>query len=292
MAAHDETQICLIQNDTPDPFSQDRVNLYNVGAYPTIVSNGISDAWPESCWEADYQVNTAIESPLTISIHENGPGDFTVHFEAEEDVIGAGFYMAATLSEEVHGVGGMVLLPHHVKVYMTPSSTGEPFTLLAGESIDITHTFTVESDWDYEAMGVAAWVARPGGTSVTPCTQGFPLIANEVFQSRWVPTSDLAAVEENLISEAPSLQVYPNPGTGQRTIRYHLPAFGRAQMGVYDAQGRLVEKLAVLNEAGSHSFTWSPAQRPNGQTGSHTGVQFIRLEYDGKVITKELLQIR
>ena len=197
MNAHNETEICLIQNDYDDPFNQARVDFYGIFAWPTVVGNGVSDAWPLSCLEDDYAAHDAIPSPLTIAIMENGMGDFTACIQAEETVTDASFFMVATLDEEVRSSAGMSRLPHHVKVHMTPPQTGDPFTLLAGETIYINHTFTVQPDWDYEAMGVAAWVSRPGGTNPSPCPYGDIPIKNEVLQSRWVATATHTAVEQS-----------------------------------------------------------------------------------------------
>jgi len=195
MNLHEENEICMIQNDWDDSFNEARVNFMGIVAWPTVVGNGVADCWPIDCLEGDYQANAAIPSPLTISITENGVGDFTAHITAEEDVTGADFFMVATLDEYVPAYNGMSHLPHHVKVYMTPL-TGDPFELMAGESIDISHSFEIQPDWAYSEMGVAAWISRPGGTNISPCPYGSVGNRNEVLQSRWVATTFSTPVEE------------------------------------------------------------------------------------------------
>jgi hypothetical protein len=198
MNTHGPHEICMIQNDYVDPFNDARVSFYGVYAWPTVVGNGVSDAWPLDCLEGDYQAHDAIPSPLTLTIAENGIGDFTVHMMAEEDVTDAAFFMVATLDEYVPCFGGgMSHLPHHVKLHMTPPLTGDPFTLLAGESVSINHTFTVQPGWNYADMGVAAWVSKPGGTNPSPCPYGNISVMNQVQQSRWVATTLYTAVEES-----------------------------------------------------------------------------------------------
>jgi len=130
---------------------------------------------------------------------------------------------------------------------------------------------------------------------VSPCTGGFPLTKNEVLQSRWVSTtSGTSAAEEVSWDQigSPRLDVFPNPGVGQRTITYTLPHAGRAQLGLYDAQGRLIEQLAIKGDAGSHSITWVPSQTRDSRSVSPGGVCFVRLDFDGQILTKELLLIR
>ena len=134
MNMHDENEICLIQIDYDDPFNSARVDWYGVAAWPTVVGNGVNDVWPLDCFEQDLAAHSAIPSPLSIFIEEIGVGEFTATVVAEETVMGASFFMVATLDEEVPGADGMSHLPHHVKVFMTPT-TGDPFTIMAGNSV-------------------------------------------------------------------------------------------------------------------------------------------------------------
>ncbi len=202
--AHDDEEICLIQNDYDDSFNDARVAFYGVGAWPTIVGNGLSDAWPVDCLEGDYEANAATSSPLTIFISEEGVGQFTAHITAEENVAGASFFMVATLAEDVPSSSGTSYLPRHVKTYMTPL-TGDPFTLAAGNSVEISYSFEVQAEWDYDLMGVAAWVSQPGGTNLSPCPYGDIAIKNEVLQSKWVQASGPVRVEHKSWSSVKSL---------------------------------------------------------------------------------------
>ncbi len=195
MTQHDESEICLIQIDYNDSFNTDRVNFYGVGAWPTIAGNGVNDVWPVSCMEADYEANVAIPSPLMILLSEEGFGIFTATITAEENIVGASFFMAVTLDEEVPSATGMSRLPHHVKTFLTPTS-GDSFTLMAGESVDISYTFEVQPEWDYSLMGVAAWVSQSGGVNNSPdCSYGDLANKNEVLNSRWAPTGNTVTTD-------------------------------------------------------------------------------------------------
>ena len=49
----------------------------------------------------------------------------------------------------------------------------------------------------------------------------------------------------------------PNPFVQTTSVRYGLPVSGRAELGVYTVQGRLVRRLVSgLVEAGEHVATW------------------------------------
>jgi hypothetical protein len=205
MDMHDESEICLIQNDYDDPFNEARVDFYGINAWPTVVGNGLSDAWPLACLEDDYQAHDATPSPLTIMITENGVGDFTVEIMAEQTVTDAAFFMVVTLDEDVPGAEGLTHLPHHVKLHLTLPNIGDPFSLMAGETAEINRTFDIDPGWDYDLMGVAAWVSRSGGTNPSPCPYGDISVKNEVLQSRWVPAGGSVAIEPTTWSHVKSL---------------------------------------------------------------------------------------
>jgi hypothetical protein len=293
MNQHDESEICLIQNDYADPFNNERVSFYGISAWPTVVGNGLSDAWPISCLEGDYQAHDAIPSPLTIDITEQGVGEFTAHIAAEEDVIDAAFFMVATLDEDVPSNDGMSHLPHHVKVHMTPPATGDPFTLLAGEEVEISHAFVVQPEWNYNLMGVAAWVSRPGGTNPSPCAYGDIGIKNEVLQSRWVPVEASADVENTTrLVGLYDLKVAPDPFTRQTTVTYELRKAASVSLQVYDLAGRLVDELVVgeSRPAGRYSVVWDGRDRDGRLVPS--GAYFGRLQAGGYAKTMRMVLIR
>jgi len=204
MAAHDASEVCVIQIDYNDSFNSDRVDFYGVSAWPTIAGNGLADVWPIDCIEEDYEVNAAVPSPLSLMITEDGMGSYTAHITAEEDVVGASFYMVVTLDEWVPGAEGMSHLPHHVKQFLT-STTGDAFTLMAGETVAINHTFEMQPGWDFDLMGVAAWVSRSGGTNISPCPYGSLPNGNEVLQARWVPAANVTRTETTSWSHLKSM---------------------------------------------------------------------------------------
>jgi len=292
MEQHDETEVCFVQNDYDDSFNPDRVAFFGVGAWPTIVGNGLSDVWPIDCIEGDYAAHDAFSSPLTIDITEQGMGTFTVHIYAEEDVVDADFFMVATLDEEVQGASGMSRLPHHVKVHMTPPRFGDPFTLMAGESVDIHHSFTVEPGWDYGLMGVAAWVSRPGGVNPSPCAYGDISIKNETLQSRWVPTSPTAVDEVQPLAGGVRIAgAFPNPFNPKTTIRFDVGESQRVRLSIHDISGREISVLAdrIYGE-GEHSMVWEGRNREGGIVSS--GVYFVKVEGEDHFETKKLMLLK
>jgi hypothetical protein len=295
MNLHDESEICFIQNDYDDSFNMARVSFYNIIAWPTVVGNGVTDTWPLDCFEGDLAAHAAIPSPLVLTISEQGAGQFTAHITAEEDVVDAAFFMVATLDEWVPSAEGMSHLPHHVKIHMTPPETGDAFTLLEGESVDISHSFTVQPDWDYSLMGVAAWVSRLGGTNPSPCPTGDIPIKNEVFQSRWVPATHVTSVENptsGTIESRYRLSAAPNPFNPQTTVSFELPRAAMVSLQVYDLAGRLVSELMAGESlpAGRHAEAWDGRDRQGRQLSS--GIYLCRLEAGGHSETMRMVLIR
>jgi hypothetical protein len=87
-----------------------------------------------------------------------------------------------------------------------------------------------------------------------------------------------------------SLGPWANPVVTDATLRFALPAPGRAQLELLDLQGRVVETLLDENlAAGEHLVQWSPAHA-KGPIGS--GVYVARLKIGGKRITRRLIVIK
>ena len=207
-----------MQYDSGDGLWEVRTDYYGIVLMPTVCGDGMSDVWPVSWLEEDYQAHAALPAPLRISLHEEGEGQFRAHIYAEEDVEHAVFTMVAVEDDDVPANGGGTShLPYHARVFMT-AATGDAFEIAAGESTDITHTFTVDPSWDYDQMGVACWVQKPGGTNPSPQPYGDVPIKNEVLQSAFV-----AAISVSVMS--PSRATTTSPGFRMHSAR--MPSAAR-----------------------------------------------------------------
>ena len=184
---YSSNEITWVGYTNSDPFYSSRISYYGVTAVPTICGNGTSDVWPctQATMTADYDAHNALASPLSISLIENGIGDFTAHIVAEQAVGNARFVMVATEDDTVPGYGGsQTHLPFHARVFLT-AVQGDDFSIGAGESVDIQRTFTVNQGWYYEKMGVACWVQITGGTNPSPSSD-IPTL-HQVLQSAFRP---------------------------------------------------------------------------------------------------------
>jgi hypothetical protein len=241
---------------------------------PTVCGQGMTDVWPLSWLEPDYQAHAALPAPLRISLREDAVGQFTAHIVAEEDVTGAVLTMAAVEDDHVPANGGGTShLPYHARVFLT-SATGDAFEIAAGESTDITKLFTVDPSWDYGKMGVACWVQRPGGTNPSPAPLDVP-VRNEVLQSAFVPTM-ASGVDASAASGLSLLPPSPNPFVETATLAFEVPSAGRVTLDVFDVAGRRVARVLDAEVGpGAHAARWDgldSARRPCA-----AGVYFVRL---------------
>ncbi len=78
----------------------------------------------------------------------------------------------------------------------------------------------------------------------------------------------LAQVKEVQVNGEPSLQLaaFPNPFEQSTTIKYFLPANGKVNLWVTDAQGKVVGQLLRDEDqsAGEHNMEWTPASLSDG----------------------------
>ena len=75
---------------------------------------------------------------------------------------------------------------------------------------------------------------------------------------------------------------YPNPFSGETTIRYILPHAAPVRLEIFDLLGRTVESYAAEQAAGAHSLTWI-ADRFS------PGIYFCRIEAGGFVQSRKML---
>lgn len=288
---HTRDEVVLVQYDDGDGFWDPRTTYYGIGAMPTVCGDGMSDVWPLSWLEQDYQAHAALPAPLRISLHEEGVGQFTAHIVAEENVTHAVIVMAAVEDDYVAANGGQTShLQYHARAFMT-SVYGDAFEIAAGESTDITKTFTVDPSWDYSKMGVACWVQKPGGVNPSPQPYGDVPIKNEVLQAAFITTM-MTGVDEPVVDRIALLPPRPNPFTETAALAFEIPRPGRVTLEIFDVAGRRVARIVDAEyPAGAHSARWDG--RDSAGRRCAAGVYLARLEHgDGQSAVGKLVKVR
>ena len=108
---------------------------------------------------------------------------------------------------------------------------------------------------------------------------------NSYTEVRIQTSSTVAArmIEESLSSKE-TLASFPNPFHKTNTITYYLEKESQVQLGVYDIMGKRVAVLVNGHvTAGSHRTFFNAQQLA-------AGVYWLRLVYNGKVITKSIIK--
>jgi len=101
--------------------------------------------------------------------------------------------------------------------------------------------------------------------------------------------------EPDFIEDLPSINalvaVYPNPLNPQTTITFTLGRDGRAEIGVYDLTGRLVNVLADhIYTVGDYSVVWDG--KDTGGREAPSGSYIVRLETESCVEAQKISLIR
>jgi len=87
------------------------------------------------------------------------------------------------------------------------------------------------------------------------------------------------------------LGAVPNPFNPATTIRYALPAAGRADLRLYDVQGRLIRKLvSEVHPGGLHEARWDGYDNSGRAVAS--GTYFARLRFGDQSREKSLVLVR
>ena len=87
-----------------------------------------------------------------------------------------------------------------------------------------------------------------------------------VVGGKEVPQTQKASINNALQAEiAESLKAFPNPFNSEINIGFVLPEEARTEVSIFDANGRLVKRVAQeVLPAGSHRFAWDSGQVPSG----------------------------
>lgn len=110
----------------------------------------------------------------------------------------------------------------------------------------------------------------------------------------WMYSSDAAVA-----AVAPGVQPipltmsspFPNPTTGDATIRYRLSHGAAPVLRVHDAAGRAVREIALpLQPAGEHEYRWDGRLTSGGKAAP--GVYWLELDADGVTQTRRVVRLR
>ncbi|HKA24817.1 MAG TPA: FlgD immunoglobulin-like domain containing protein [Candidatus Eisenbacteria bacterium] len=135
-------------------------------------------------------------------------------------------------------------------------------------------------------QGDPALVATSGGGAIVSWTDTRNAVDTDIFAMQILEagTVDAPPVTPALLAFAP---LSPNPARGLITLRFSLPRAARANLAIYDVEGRRVRQLASgVRAPGQQSVPWD-GRDDNGRP-VHAGVYFARLEAEGRAVTAKL----
>lgn len=101
----------------------------------------------------------------------------------------------------------------------------------------------------------------------------------------WSYTIPFSAADENpAVPNTFSLeQNFPNPFNPSTRILFSIGQTGTAQLSMYNVVGELIDRINLFLEEGSYSVDWN--------SKGAAGILFYSLEFDGKRITKKMVQL-
>lgn len=139
----------------------------------------------------------------------------------------------------------------HLRILITYEGAGQHLAQ-AVETIEAVNKISAATSVDYQA-----------GRSVT-LLPGFEAKTNSVFTAAIKPVFRGGTVAT---SEVPlKLTAFPNPFDQATTIEYYLPADGKVNLWVTDAQGKVIGQLVQDEQqsAGKHQIEWKPQSLASG----------------------------
>jgi len=124
---------------------------------------------------------------------------------------------------------------------------------------------------------------------------GVPAITLAAVDARDLANHPVSGIELTNATAAPLETVLlapaPNPARGDALVTFTLAHAGRATLGVYAVNGRLVRTLADgLQPAGVYHVTWD-GRSTDGRMAA-AGVYYLRLSADGRLSNRSLVLLR
>lgn len=207
------------------------------------------------------------------------PPEVVFALEREDDLfdsltIKPGFNTVLSVGDSVGGAGVLGIISLLVE------NAGSPAYRLDFEGISRTDSYSIDPDstcWIRPALFRMIFRVLKDGASIDS--------AEWVAIVRQVPLSARNGDEAGCTS-SPAVCSYPNPFNPTTIIRYTLPGKGVTSIKIYDAVGREVESLVnEMQDAGVYEV------RHDGSSLS-SGVYFMRMDYNGRVITDKMVLMR
>lgn len=88
-----------------------------------------------------------------------------------------------------------------------------------------------------------------------------------------------------------TMSAAPNPFNPETTIRFDLPRKGDVDIEVYNVRGQRLKTIFHRTlEAGQHSVVWQGDNAVGVPLSS--GVYFVRLSFDGRIVMRKLLMLK
>ncbi len=252
-------------------------SFYGTGYTPSLFSDGnfAQAGWNQTaCINA---INSSLAEPSYLSIDASTAGDATsgtvfYNITAEQDLASVGMVrlISVLVESDVEGGAGwggyssqtMRWLPRMSPVGVTGVQL--EFEGPYPQTISLQGEYTIDSDWDYDNMGLVTFVIDYSDKSVFNASY---------YQS----LSDILGIEGSELDL--NLSVGPNPSTGNFSVNAVLPGNSTGTVEVFNIAGRMVASGSV-NEMQSVSV-------------DESGLYLVRLSTsDGMSTTESVAVIR
>lgn len=279
-----------------NPVSLERIDYYNIGAYPTVVFDGTTQLVGGSpgmyyAYRLQMESDFATKVPVDIILEGNydegwRQGFARVTIDAVNGIVAEDLRLFTLLTEshiayEWFDLDSLQFIARE----FFPDVTGIPLALEKGDSHVEVVNFQVSDEYvdsncniivflqDYESKEVLGALTSPLDELTVSVGGG----------------DDVAGLPKSVTLS----QNYPNPFNPRTRIQYSVPEgpAQEVQLSVYSVRGeRMGTIVAGIMEPGLHSVVWDGRDAMGRELGS--GVYFYRLVVGKEVKTAKMLLLR
>jgi hypothetical protein len=270
-----------------------RIRYYGVTSVPTTFADACSshvgslgsiqaDSVQFARW---YNARRAVQSPLQMTLtgiynRTTRQGRAKVTITATAPISLTNLRIRYYVLENLPYVWGSppVTGIDHVQRKMLPDWNGVPLTISNGETKSDSQSFMLrDSILNVDSCEVAVFVQSDQ--------------TKEILQGVWSNLQGFSGTEGSPAQEVPEAYSLstpsPSPFTRTTQVRFGLPRASEVSLKVYNLSGREVRTLVSgRRPAGVHTASWDAGE------GVPPGVYFLRLEADGRSLTRRALVLR
>jgi len=241
-----------------------------------------------TAWQSKIVARMNIPAPVTITMWGTytplrGTGTIYAKFRNDSTATINGRVIWVITEDSIYySAPNGDLWHNHVARDYLPNQNGQTVSIPAGDSVTISQSFTIQSNWNANKCQIVTWLQNDVMTADS---------IKNIWQGAFINVPDLTYVaegnSENSVSE--NIIPIPNPCVIHTRFSFTLPAQTEYSISIFDISGRKVWSIKGRADGKQKTVEWNLKDQKGVKLGP--GVYLYRFE-SGELRTKGKIVVR